>query len=402
MSANRKSNKNKAKNSVIKQESLNAVPVNKESPSETPGFAIWDWGYQLSEGLRWLHERAWSLTALMLIITALYLSNFIRVEKVPLSIASPAIITALPILFIFVLLFVIVLVGVLLSPTMMLFSTLKKNNSNRLIQLLVQNDPVSGRAHFSKYVIAAWLSVPIMIGVTIMVIWVLHDLMGYPTSVSEYVLLVAVPLAMVVVVRLFIAEGSLELRFSDVSVDFWFSVFMSVMFQFSLVVYVMLFAIRIAQYYDDNYGVLFLAVIGCVGLFLLQLFAARYIATFSQPSRSLIKSFVVGMSTVAVLGVFPPTASWIVGGVFQFTASGMRSCAVLAWTSNSPAEINAALYKMHSSQMYSRQMYSRQSLPLRILIDIDGYYLVRLKDDESKLIYYVPRKNVSSIDDCQP
>jgi uncharacterized membrane protein len=66
---------------------------------------------QVSEGLSWLNNRAWPLTGILLFISVMYLYGFIMQKNVPLSITSPAIITALPVLLVVSIMIIIFLAG---------------------------------------------------------------------------------------------------------------------------------------------------------------------------------------------------------------------------------------------------------------------------------------------------
>src|SRR5690606_27110037 len=80
------------------------------------------WDSQLTEGLAWLNNRAWPLAAGTLFTSALYLHNYIIEEKVPLSLTSPTIITALPILFAVQVFIIALLVALVLMPTAILLT----------------------------------------------------------------------------------------------------------------------------------------------------------------------------------------------------------------------------------------------------------------------------------------
>lgn len=374
-------NKNTATNSAV-----------KESSHETPVIATGDWRNQISEGLLWLNERAWPLAGVVLFVAVIYLHSFIHEEKVPMSIASPAIITALPILFALLLLSIGLLMGLLFSPTMMLFTPIKKKCSARLVDLLVKPGGYeSGRFGMPLRIMGGWLSIPVIMGVMVGIIWLLSDKYKDATWVMSFLVLLSLPVAAFVFIRIFIKEESLSLRLSDVSSDFWVSVIVGQIPQFLLTIYVITLSGRIAHAYGNSHVVFVMCgVVGVVALCLIQLIGAKKIASVTQPEQSLATSFITGFIIVVLLGIYPPTASRLTGSMLQLTTSGGRACAVLTWTSNASVGVEA----VRNSEVPG------QSKSLRIFIDVDGYYLVRPIGAIGKPIYFVPRDIVSSIDDC--
>jgi hypothetical protein len=70
-------------------------------------------------------------------------------------------------------------------------------------------------------------------------------------------------------------------------------------------------------------------------------------------------------------------------------ASGNRSCTALIWTEKSPKNFK----NIHGDT-------SDSSLPLRILTEADGVYIVSKVDDKEGGIYFVPRAFVSGMKNC--
>ncbi|CAM3968832.1 hypothetical protein D3C81_886780 [compost metagenome] len=83
-----------------------------------------EYARQLSDGLLWINDRAWPLGGCLLFLSGLYLHQYIQVEKIPLSITSGAVITALPIMFAMMIFVIVVLSTNILLPTMVLFQRL--------------------------------------------------------------------------------------------------------------------------------------------------------------------------------------------------------------------------------------------------------------------------------------
>ena len=341
------------------------------------------WRNQVSEGLLWLDDRAWSLAGLILFVSALYLNGFILEEKVPLSITSPSVIAALPMLFAFLLLFIGMLVGLLFSPTMIFFSPLNKSNPVRLVDSFSESKP--GKIKLTIFI--SWLLLPAcLLGVTFGIWMLVPKDVGWINGIAIFFL---VPITGFVFVNIFIRAQSSDLHWRDISPEFWMSLFIGLIPQFFLTVFVIIVSMRAAQPSESYVIFAFWSAIGLFALCLIQLLGVRIVASTESQPPSLAACFTVGFAFVILLGIYPPAASKLTGAVLKLTASGARTCAVLTWTSNNPdvaEEVN--------------NVDSGSSKPLHILMAIDENYVVRPTEIEGKAVYFVPRSMIAGIDDC--
>jgi len=100
----------------------------------------------------------------------------------------------------------------------------------------------------------------------------------------------------------------------------------------------------------------------------------------------------------ALIAVVPPASNYLTGKVLSEAVSGHRKCAVLLWTEDHPQAI---------ADIQSREN-GRESVDLRVLAEIDGYYLVRqygenlAGTDVKPKVNYVPRALVAGIRSCTP
>lgn len=377
------SNDNQNKNTVTNS-------TGKESSNEIPEIAKEQWLDQINKGLLWLNERAWPMAGFMLFVSVLYLFGFIQEEQLPLSIISSSIITALPVIFVLVLLFIGLLVGYLFSPTIMLFSAVKKNNKDRLIDVFVKPGEHK-RGRIPKRIVAGWFLIPVTMVLIIGLIGLIFDKVdNAPGWLMTILILLSIPFTVLIFITWVIQEKSLNLRLKDISSDFWVSANISVLPQFLITTHVITLSIGLAQSNDDSYISLgFFVLFGVVVLSGIQLGGAAFVAA-TRPEQALVRSFITGILVVIVLGIYPPTASKLMGAVLQLTASGGRACAVLTWSPDNPAVTDGV----------SNPEMSSQSKKLRILIDLDGYYLVRPHGVAGKKVHFIPRDIVSSIDEC--
>lgn len=347
---------------------------------------------QISSGLTWLNERAWPLAGFVFFVPVIYLLSFIQEEKLPLSIASSSIISSLPVLFALILLCITLLVGLLLSPTMILFSPLEKNNSDRLIDSLISSDNSQKTSlPFPWKTIFAWMLAPIVLIsiVAIISLFIEADDGGIHWSL-QLLLIISIPVTAIIFILSVRKATGRNIRLRDISSDFCLSVLMGIVPQFLITTYVIIVSVRIADSSDYPLAVIAAAaVIALAVLCPLQLIGATLIASVGRTGQSFKRALSIGCSIIVLLGLYPPTAAWLAGSVFQLTSSGGRPCAILSF---------------HSIDSIEKSIidteYGMKSKPLRILIDVDGYFWVRPKDILSKDIYLVSHEATSRISEC--
>lgn len=347
---------------------------------------------QISQGLIWLNERAWPLAGFVVFVPVLYLFNFIQEEKIPLSITSSSVITALPVLFALILLCIALLVGLLLTPTIMLFTPLEKKNKDRLIDLLVNAKKSRWkRSPFPWMIIGAWLFVPITLVFIVAFISILFEATDdSPHWLMQLLLLASIPVSALIFVTWVLKGTGRNIRFRNISSDFFISVLIGIVPQFLITTYVISISIRIAQSSDYQLAVIAAGVlIGILVMCPIQLFGATVVASVNKPDRSFGSALSIGCIFVVLLGLYPPSASLLTGAVFQLTSSGGRPCAVLSLHSTDSIEKNIIDHQ-----------YPMQSKPLHILIEVDGYFWVRPKISLNKDVYFISHENVSRISEC--
>jgi len=350
------------------------------------------WKAQISEGLRWLNDRAWPLTGCALFIAVVYLYNFIQMEKVPLSITSPAIITALPALMGLVVFIASLLAGALFSPTMMLFVSIKKGHAERLADLLLrkQDKRQENERRAIWIILRGWLGVIAWFAAVLgLLTWSIPERWF---SEGNPWLSVIVPVALVIAVLLFYflvrrnwlksGDGNEQaglLRMKDVSWDFWGMTFTGSVIQLLLMSLVASLSSRRAQGAEHELSAFITYwALGSIALGFVQLVGAKYLATLMRVGISFRKGAAIAAAVVLLLGFIPATGGALVGVAFQFTASGGRPCVVLSWAGD--VEVKAFKRLQDPYQL-------ERSLPLRILLEADGIYRIRLRDEPAGKVF---------------
>lgn len=370
-----------------------AAAIQRE-PGSVPPDAQGHW-QQFSRASLWLNDRALPMSGLMLSIAMLYMLSFIQQEKVPLSITSSTMITALPSLFVLLVLLIALLTGFLLSPTLALFTPMTPQGSKRLIDLLQgQHDkPSQGRQPaVSKAIIGGWLLSLAPPGVALGIVELLP--MQWLDEYSiwlELAFLLMCPALAVLILWVAIRFHPQVPKWRETSWSFRGLLMATMLPQLVLMTYVVMLAARATHGNGGSLGILALCTLtGAVGLGLLQLAGARLIAVVTKPGDSLAGAALLSIGLVALLGIYPPSGALLAGAALQITASGARTCAVLSWT----PEGAKALPRLKDSA------FPNDTLPLRILVESDGHFLVRAIGEKSKRVDFIPRSVVTGIHEC--
>lgn len=340
--------------------------------------------------MRWLQERTFPVTGLILAVAACYLLSFIEEEHVPINITFAA--SVLFTLFLMVVLFIAFLTLLLLAPTLVLFTQFGPQSNSRLVNLL------NGRGNrFARCLLTiAWLVSLMFIGIGFLVALSIYQRCIDPwPGILIFVILIL--LTLVLAARLFVKIVAViyplpQVRRKSFSLAPGWLIF-NMFLQF-LLVYAIFFIIT--KIFGDSGSVWFfmekiLPSVILVGL--VQIGAAMFIGTLirANGSFSLAGAAVAFISLVALLGMYPPSGSWITTQVLQTTASGARPCAVLSWTTDAEKQFESL----------RNSTDRRKTKPLYIFAVSDGQYLVRDHDSRSKRIDFIPSSFVTGIDnDC--
>ncbi|WP_129544550.1 hypothetical protein [Serratia sp. 1D1416] len=142
---------------------------------------------------------------------------------------------------------------------------------------------------------------------------------------------------------------------------------------------------------DEPVKFTFLMLGIAVMLGLIQIAGARIVLSLSGPKVSLKQALMSIGILIALLGLYSPTGSALTGMVFETSASGGRRCAVLTWTDEVPAGLGDLVSTVQG----------RLSQPVRLFIELDGYYRVRLQGQANKRVYLVPVAKIAAIDECE-
>ncbi|MGF6125091.1 hypothetical protein QF019_000280 [Pseudomonas frederiksbergensis] len=338
---------------------------------------------QLSQGLLWLNERAWPLSIGILLTAGMYLFQYIQEEKIPLSITSSAVITALPAMSAMLVFIISMLVAFIIMPIFVLFHPLG-DAGGRLSDdfSFDQTSPELTARH--RGLIWRWAGGLLILGIYC----VLVGIVGPNVPPSDWWIGGGV-LALVLTVlanTLFITRGVKV----SVSTDFRFICVMSALVQVFVILTVTSVVLPVASAYVDNiWWLLPLMLLELISLWMIQLVGAFLVVKTRRHQNPVAFVATVVFAMVILLGLYPPSSSKLAGFALQVTASGGRNCTVMNFSADSKS--------IEAITDPAKPGYSR---PLRVVAEVDGVYFVRLWRTESKAVQFVPRASVTGVDAC--
>lgn len=351
-----------------------------------------DWLTEVSNGLLWLNDRAWPLAGGVLFTATMYVFKYIQDEKVPLSITSPSVIAALPIIFALLSFFIAVTALLFLIPTTMLLTPMTLHGDHLIGKLEREGSGKRGKA-LRATLIFGWLSGLSALGV---IVWLAIFIPAewramYPNLVAVTLPILVVSSAVVFVGFFLYVQGLSGLRWRDVSAEFKATCMMGSVLQLFALLFFFSSALAIVRNGGGSYvHLLGVALLGILGIGVCQVIAAVGLSSLKRSGRSFSVGIFITIFGLMLLLLLTPVSSKLAGFALQVTASGGRACTVLRWTPDA-----AAITKLFEDP--KRKGYSQN---LRIWNSDDGYYQVRPFNVATKEIWFIPRASVAGVDGC--
>lgn len=362
----------------------NTVP---ETPQKNS--SAWIRLAEASQILRWIQERAWPLGGGIILISVLYLHHYIQVEKVPLNITSPSVLTGYLPVVMAILTFILITPSILvLMPASILLAPINPAG-DRLIELWISSEKNSreGIRQRLRFLIL-WLFGLLVFSVPFAIVilthnWesfhpVLHKLLFYLLTITSLIFCMTCMLIM-----------QKKLKWKDISSEFWITGLIGSAAQ--LVSFLFIFFIAF-KFSNNSYLVLlFILIILIATLAIIQIACAYNLARIKKFSQPIATFGLIGLFLIVIPVFIPPISGKLAGYVLQAIASGGKSCTVLSWPPDTK----------HIEKPLQDISTPSQSKPLRILAMEDGQYLVRLLDKENTDVYFLPRSYVTGIKTCK-
>jgi len=345
---------------------------------------------QLKEALKWLSEYKWAASGVSIFVFIIYLNSFIHVEKIPLSIISSYIVSSSPIIIPYFAFHVALLILYAFAPMLAFFTPVGNKNGKDQFIAPSTDDEFKG---VSLKLAIWWLLVQFLIFLALFI-----------AEITEPKLVILFVLTIPLLAALYLKATSLiRVSFCGINAEFWFSLVFSIILQAIIVLLVFVFVFEEMK----NGGPLFAYLIAFSWPLLIaaaQLALMKFMRLSWRRGDFFKRSILSLLLIVCVLGFWPTSGAFLFGNFLRHTASGARPCAVVFWTqTRSAAELGDFVDKDNPDQ----------SRPLRIFMDVDGDYIVRiLTTEQGKYIErkqngrkdtsvrFIPRTLVAGIDTC--
>ena len=338
---------------------------------------------QLSQCLLWLNERAWPLTVGILLMAGVYLYQYIQEEKIPLSITSSAVITALPVMSAILIFIISILLAFVLLPIFVLFHRFN-DSQRRLSDELTLGPATAQQRKRHKRMLGRWAASLVVLGT----FCALLSVIGSQVSATWYWTLLAV-VGTVLTIAAYYWLMTLGID-GPMSMDFRFACLMLAFVQMGVILNVTIVAIDIAGRYVSNlWWMVPLMLVELLVLWIIQLLGALFVVKMRSHDNPLAMVACAVMVLVMVLGFYPASGARLGGFAFQVSASGARNCTVLNFGAESKG--------FESITDPDRPGFSR---PLRVIAEADGTYFVRLWKSDTKAVQFVPRAGLVGVDVC--
>lgn len=371
-----------------------------EEPNRTPRG-------QLDAGLKWLNDHAWPLAGVILVISQLHLHNYLTVEGIPISIASSALLTAIPAVFGKTALIVGVLTLLFLLPTVLLLAEVREGGSSLIDAMRPEVRP-KGAAAGTERLQSSKQSRRVISkkGRGLAVRWIIGFVFyGLPLGASGFLVPVdfidkhpwissvvgLVVLMFFIIVFVWIVTR-IPLSMSAwraLSPDFLAICGATAFVQFFLMTYVVDTSARVAGQYMDSKWLFLLALIVVLmvlaGMQLVGAIAVHQLRVHSQPSVVVIQ---VGIALVAFSSLAVEPSAAAVASMLKVKAPDGKDCVVLVKKSDA-AMPNA-----------EEQADGLKSRPVRILLEADGTYYARTFDARDREVILIAKGDVAKVSVC--
>lgn len=350
-----------------------------------------DWKREISDSLAWAHQRSWAIAGIALCLSVVCIYQYATYWHVSLSITSSALITALPSLLALVAYAATVLALSAMLPAAVLLTPLQKGGPV-LYEVFVRAEGEQGVA-FRVGPALCWIGGLIAAAVLLLTLFLILPEALLPYSVGVAILIgIAFFLVVLVMLQYILKGGGRNVRWKDASADFMLMVALATFVQLVWVLTCLQIVTKLAPEGNQvmqvgwalGHAVIAIAVIGVC-----QLGGAKLFVDLKGRRNPVRRTALVATTALAFLICLPPVGAGLAAIAFQVPASGGRACLVLNWASSAGEEVNG-LRDEHNGSI---------SKPLRLLLDADGIYQVRIRG-VAEQVRFVAHAQVAGMEAC--
>lgn len=358
---------------------------------------------QLDVALRWLNDHAWPLAGIILLISMAHLRNYLVVERLPISLASPALLSAIPVVFGLAALFVGVLTALFLLPTVLLLTKVRENGKSLIEAMFPEPSPdqarvVAGERDLTKAqwrelgasrrnLVGRWVAGFVFYGLPLGISgFIPIDFIRENPLLSSIIGIVALVAFIVLFVRLVTKIPLSWAAWKETTPDFLAICSASAFVQFFLMTYLVDASAAVAgRYIDSMWRFLPILIVVLVVLAVIQLLCATIVHQLRTHQRASVVALQIGIALVALSSLATDQSANAVRLALQVEGPDGRPCAVLESTGDKAKNPgNQGLF----------------NVPVKVLIEADGTYYVRRAGAPGGGVDLIPRDEVQHIGVC--
>lgn len=335
------------------------------------------WPSELRYVQTWLESHPVLLGGYAILIPSISIYHYTNAEHVPLSVASPDIISSLPSVLAAIAFLVLALAALPLIPALLMVEGATRDASGRLYILPI--DSLQRQKDVFHWFLAFMLPGAIIaLGISMSVFF-------FPKS-SLPVTGAAIFATALFTLSVHIKKGKSLKKF--ISPDTLIHVLVSLL-QILLAISAMQACLRFFGQSPTDRETLFALLIAILGVPTLQMLLVMLVELTSHRYGFVMQAFLGAACLISILCVVPTTGAFLAGHVIGGSASGYHKCTQLQLL-NSAVKFNRIISKDGST-----------SVPVKILSKASGIYLVRDLDIRNQAVYRIPETDVVALVPCR-
>lgn len=350
-------------------------------------FSIFD---EISDCLKWAHDRAAPLTFVGLALANIFLLDFLIEFHIPISFFSPGLLTALPALFIMITFVAILLVSCWMMPAVVLLAPVTKDGpsliGSKLHLSCTEGDGPNRPDAWRRWV---WLTVAIGMLWICMFPVALYLPFVPPWGVLIVIVFLSLLFGWYLLRPIMVATGSRP------SQSFKILLFAAIVLQNCVVFGVLYTSLWFMQNAHGQSwvtgGMVYLITIMVVSGG--QLVVAHQVDERPLYSGVLVHSIIIVMGLLGFIAIIPPVGGLVAAVPLKSFGSGMRSCVVLTLL---PTEGD-----QRSITVPRDVKNPSQTIPMKFVVQLDGAYYLKTEPFADH-VYLIPGKQVDGIKSCPP
>ncbi|SEK37814.1 hypothetical protein SAMN05428989_0004 [Pseudoxanthomonas sp. GM95] len=335
-----------------------------------------NWLSEVRTAQGWVEAHPVLLSIMAILLPSISIYHYTTAENLPLSIASPDIISSLPSVLAAIAFLAVTLVVLILTPALLILEGVQRDDKGRL--RVMSRDPQQRKQDLRRWFIAYCIpGALIAAAVATRALW-LRD--------AQWLVFAAILFAFVlftVMVRR-IKKKPLGSLVSDGTIlTLAFS-----LIQMLLAISAMQIAIKLVGDAASERLVIAAVLLAMLTLPAIQLVSVIAIEVTSDRYGFVLQAFLGALGVIFALCVVPPTGAYLAGQVIGGSASGHANCVYLKFRES----------ENNYEELVDKK--SKQTVQVKIYANASSSYLIRKVGDKDGAVYRIPQESIVSISPC--